>query len=893
LGRRLWNVVAQPIDLSKTNQAHTDALGECVARADRAAAWEPMVSIGKPGRGQERYYVDQAIGRVSAAAAVASGVEDYYVRGGEPAGRWIGGGARRLGLDGLVRPEDLERVLTGQHPRDGSLLRLRGSVPGFDVTFSAPKSVSLLFAVGQGRVSDAVLAAHEKAVAEAFGYLERSAAVGRRGAGGVERVLGDGLVGASFLHRTSRAGDPQLHTHVLAANLVRDSAGRWTALDARALYAEGRTAGYLYQAVLRDELTRSLGVEWKPLRKGGAEIDGVPERVLRAFSRRRADIEASMAAVGGVGPNAARVAAFATRRAKDYRVRPEALVDEWRLRAAKLGLAGSQIERLLDRSEPVRLGVDDWVRIFGDLSGPDGLTAKRSTFTRADVIRGICERLPCGAPASVVERATDAFLGSTHAVRLLVPREAAERPVAIRRQDGRQVILPHEPVYSTPELLRVERQILDRAAASVGAGAAVVREADVERAIFARPWLAREQVDMVRRLTRDGDAIAVVVGKAGTGKTSALAAANEAWTESGIPVVGVAVARRAAHELEHSAGIPSTSVAAVLRRPEAIPSRGVVVLDEAGMVGTRPLAELVARAEAARAKLVLVGDHRQLPALEAGGALRTLAARLDPIVLRENRRQREAWERDAVELLRDGSVDEALEVYATSGRLFVGERGDDVMRKLVSDWHAAGDPAESVMIAHRRRDVAELNGRARAALREAGRLGPVELQLPGGAFAAGDQVVLKLNDRRLGVRNNERGVVVGVDRSRHALDVHLGDRTVRLPRAFLQRRTARGDPTLQHGYAITAYVAQGLTCEKAFVLARDDAYREWAYTTMSRARNGSRLYVVAERMKMRDEFAPAEPQRDQRAALAAALSRSQHRGMAHDMLEQSRGLERD
>jgi conjugative relaxase-like TrwC/TraI family protein len=858
-----------------------------------SAAWDSMVSIGKLGRGQERYYVDQAHGPVSAAAAVASGVEVYYLRGREPAGRWIGRGARRLGLDGLVRADELERVLAGQHPRDGSLLRLRGSVPGFDVTFSAPKSVSLLYALGDGRASGAVLAAHEKAVAEAFGYLERSAAVGRRGAGGVERVLGDGLVGAAFLHRMSRAGDPQLHTHVLVANLVRDSAGRWTALDARALYANGRTAGYLYQAVLRAEMTRSLGVEWRSVRKGGAEIAGVPDRVLKEFSRRRAEIEASMAAAGGVGPNAARVAAFATRRAKDYRVRPEALVDEWRLRAAKLGLASWQIERLLDRSEPVRLDVDDWVRIFDALSGPDGLTAKRSTFTRADVIRAICERLPGGAPVLVVERAADAFLGSTHAVRLLVPRDVTDRPVAIRRQDGRQVALPHEPVYSTPELLRVERQILDRAAASVGDGAGVAREGDVERAISARPWLAREQVEMVRRLTRDGDGIAVVVGKAGTGKTSALAAANEAWTDSGIPVVGGAVARRAAHELEHSAGIPSTSVAALLRRPEAIPPGGVVVLDEAGMVGTRPLAELAVRAEAARAKLVLVGDHRQLPALEAGGALRTLASRLDPMVLRENRRQRESWERDAVELLREGSVDEALEVYAIRGRLYVGERGDDVVRKLVADWHAAGDPAESVMIAHRRRDVAELNGRARAALREAGRLGPAELQLPGGAFAAGDQVVLKLNDRRLGVRNNERGVVIGVDRARQTLDVELRDRTVRLPRAFLERRTARGDPTLQHGYAITAYVAQGFTCEKAFVLARDDAYREWAYTTMSRARGGSRLYVVAERTNLRDEFAPAEPQRDQRAALAAALSRSEHRGMAHDVLDRSRGLERE
>lgn len=162
------------------------------------------------------------------------------------------------------------------------------------------------------------------------------------------------------------------------------------------------------------------------------------------------------------------------------------------------------------------------------------------------------------------------------------------------------------------------------------------------------------------------------------------------------------------------------------------------------MVGTRPLAELVNHARVANAKLVLVGDHRQLPALEAGGALRMLATRADPIVLRENRRQREAWERDAVELLRYGCVDEALHMYSQRGRLIAGERCGDVMRRLVADWHIGGDPGTGVMIAHWRRDVAELNGRARALMRADGRLGDQQLYLPGGAFATGDQVVVKL-----------------------------------------------------------------------------------------------------------------------------------------------------
>jgi ATP-dependent exoDNAse (exonuclease V) alpha subunit len=531
--------------------------------------------------------------------------------------------------------------------------------------------------------------------------------------------------------------------------------------------------------------------------------------------------------------------------------------------------------------------------VFSELAGPHGLTAKRSTFTRDDVLRGIAERLAAGATVGTIEEAADAFLRSQHAVPLLVPRRGDGRPVAIRLPTGRQVALTQEAVYSTPELLAVEHRILSRADHARGGDFGIAEVESTERAIAAaHVELTDEQVEMIRRLTRDGDAIAAVVDAAGTGKTTALAAANAAWATSGIKVIGCAVARRAAHQLEASAGIPATSVTALLRRPDQIPRRGVIVLDEAGMVGTRPLAALVEHAEAAEAKLVLVGDHRQLPALEAGGALHTLAARLDAIELHENRRQHEQWERQAVQHLRDGSIDQALDVYAAHHRLVIGEQPDNVTRQLVADWHEGGDPASSVMIAHRRRDVAELNRRARALLHADHQLGDIELELPGGAFAVGDQVVLKLNDKRINVRDGERGTITQVDRPENALDVRLGDRIVRLPRDYLERRTARGDPTIQHGYAITAYIAQGLTCEHAYVLTRDDAYREWAYTTVTRASAGTRLYVIAERNRLRDEFAPEEPRRDGRVALIAALTRSRDQGLAAHLQASDRSADR-
>ena len=198
--------------------------------------------------------------------------------------------------------------------------------------------------------------------------------------------------------------------------------------------------------------------------------------------------------------------------------------------------------------------------------------------------------------------------------------------------------------------LALEQRLVDRAIESRGADAGVTSSAAVTEAVAARPTLSGEQRVMVERLCLGGDGVAVVVGKAGTGKTFALGAAREAWQAAGHPVLGVAVARRAARELQDDAGIATTSVAALLGalrtdRQSALPERCVLVVDEAGMLATRQLSELVDSVAAVEGKLVLVGDHRQLPELEAGGAFRGLVHRGLAVELTENHRQVHAWER--------------------------------------------------------------------------------------------------------------------------------------------------------------------------------------------------------------------------------------------------------
>ena len=241
-----------------------------------------MVSLGKLTAGHEEYY-----GR-----EVAGGAEDYYAMRGEAAAEWMVSGAQALGLEGSATGGQLRALLEGRHPATREMLRSRPvQVTGWDVTYSPPKSVSVLHAAGDPRITAETLAAHQTAVRSALAYLECDACWTRRGAGGVTRLMGDGFVAVEYVHRVSRAGDAQLHSHVVMANLTRAD-GRWTTLDGRALYANLKTASALYHVELRAELTRRLGVEWEPggARQAGGGDQGRPAgRVARPEAPPRGD----------------------------------------------------------------------------------------------------------------------------------------------------------------------------------------------------------------------------------------------------------------------------------------------------------------------------------------------------------------------------------------------------------------------------------------------------------------------------------------------------------------------------------------------------------------------------------------------------------------------------
>ena len=828
-------------------------------RHSRFRLGRPLLSLGKLAHGQQQYYLD----------TVARGAEEYYTGGKEAPGEWYGIAALRLGLHGAVDAEDLGAVLGHLDPHTGVPLtddRSHPQVAGFDATFSAPKSVSLLFALGSPEVSNEVRNAHDAAVRGAFEALEDVAAVGRRGHAGAITVSGDGFVAAGFRHRTSRAAEPQLHTHVVIANLVRSPAdGRWTALDARPLYRWARAVGHLYEAQLRWELTRRLGVEWGPARNGIADIDGVTKPVINAFSTRRRQIAEHLEAHGESSARAAQVAAYATRSAKDAAQSPETMIDRWRVTAAEHGFTDERFVSLLGRNPTIEIpapGDDNADALFRRLAAPDGLTARRATFGRGEILEAICNQLPHGAPVNTVVALADAFVGSPHVIALSREQDTVTR-------------------WTTPEMLATEHRLLELVDAGRDRAAGTARSHAVDAALRMWPSFTAEQAAMVRQICLTGDGVDVIEGVAGAGKTTALAAANQAWTNSDYRVRGVCLAARAAKNLQEGSRIPSMTLDRMLRQLDHAPltSRDVVVVDEAGMVGTRRLLALVDHAEQAHAKVVLVGDPRQLPEIDAGGAFRGLLERHADSGLFDNRRQHSAWERDALAELRHGNPNHAFDSYLAHDRVHVGGYLD-VRSELIADWSEARAAGQQVLIvAPNLRAVDDLNQLARDCLQLTGEIGRDRAWIGFRPYAEGDRVLALRNDYQVGILNGTLGTITSIDDTNNTINVRTDDqRTVTVPFDYAERN-------LTYGYATTIHKAQGTTVDRCFVYLDEGTSREHAYTALSRGRDRNDLYINTHDSRADDRHGP-ELDPDTKERLRTSLNRTISQLLATDQTRQ-------
>ena len=338
---------------------------------------------------------------------------------------------------------------------------------------------------------------------------------------------------------------------------------------------------------------------------------------------------------------------------------------------------------------------------------------------------------------------------------------------------------------------------------------------------------------MVEQLTSSGAGVDAVEGVAGSGKTYALAAARDAWHASGYRVIGCALAARAAAQLEKDAAIVSMTLDRLFNTLDtariSTDHGTVIVVDEAAMVGTRKLARLLDHAEATNVKVVLIGDHHQLPEIDAGGAFAGIVKRLHGTRLVQNHRQLESWERHALAQLRDGDVDHAFAMYQAHGRVVHLDDPEQLRERLVDDWWAARNHgADALMLASRNAEVDDLNQRARRRLILERQLGAYDFVVNGRGFAIGDEILTTRNDYRVGVLNGTRGRISDIDHSRGELRINADGHEVMLPQSYV----AAGHVT--HAYAVTFHKAQGMTTRDAFILVDNTLDRERVYTGLSR-----------------------------------------------------------
>jgi conjugative relaxase-like TrwC/TraI family protein len=801
--------------------------------------------------------------------------------------------------------------------------RQRAAVAGFDLVFSPVKSAALLWALDERPwVRDAVKSAHEAAVAEALALVEEHAAFTRTGSGGIAQIETSGLVAAAFEHWDSRAGDPNLHTHVAVSSKVQGTDGRWRALDARPLYAMKVAASEAYNTAFEAHLTARLGVTFTP-RPGATrgepvrEITGIPPAMIAFFSRRRAAIEARYAGLlrdyrAAHGHDPGTSAAYALARQANLDTRqgkkpPRSLNDKqaaWR-------------EELQQRFGPGALAqVMQAVPSSPAAEAPATLTsaadhqalaertvatvaARRSTWTvwniRAEVERQLRTEIPALPPGRHRETAdtvTALAISPAFSIACEVPSPLDEPPV-LRRSDGEPVFTRHGAErFTSQAVLDAETRLANAARTPTATGLSGPSVAAALDGFEAGTCTTLDagQRGLVTAFACDSWLLIAGIGPAGSGKTTAMRALEYALRHGGQRLVPLATSAAAADVLGRELGVRAenlhkflhewttgraadrlrmgASVPEDLRMFRLVPG-DVVLVDEAGMAGTLMLDRLVTIVSSRGAVVRLLGDDRQLPAVEGGGALRLVAAAPSTPQLTTLYRFRDPEEAAATLQLRTGDP-AAVDWYARTGRIITGSR-ENMTQAAYKGWRndmLAGQV--TLMAAADGTDVTKLSARARADRVTAGQVEADGVRLRDGNLAGvGDWIVTRLNDRRLSlysgrdwVKNGDAWHVVrrlddGSLRVRHL--GHCG--LITLPATYVHDH-------VQLLYATTAHRAQGTTVDTAHPLITEGMSREALYVLATRARERTTLYVATHDIPFDDDARVNLARSDPRAQAA-------------------------
>jgi conjugative relaxase-like TrwC/TraI family protein len=852
----------------------------------------------------------------------------YYSETGTPPGVFLGAGlagldsGRGVAVGQSVTAENLQRMLQDcADPITGEVLGKTPSskgVGGFDLTFSPSKSVSVAWALADKKTREVIYRCHQEAIAEVLAYAEREVFRTRSGKQGCVEEDIVGVITASFTHFDSRDGDPQLHDHVVVLNRVQAvSDGVWRTLDSRGLFASTVMLSEIHQGVLSDLLTAELGWDWEAHTRRSSsapkwEVAGVAKRLMEEFSKRTTAIVSAKDRLiaqfeddHGRAPTDVEVlklrqtATLSTRRAKKGTGLGD-LTEEWTARATPYldDEPMAWVHELGGRDVPAFTSAEFEDEILLDIanSALDVVSVKRPTFSRANVqaevfrqMQGVRFTVPAERILTAT-RATD--LAVNQALPITTPNLHHTPRFLLRSNGTSRFQGTGHFLYTSTMLLDAEARLLD---AGQRLDAAVVSSATVaavaERRLPNRTFrLSIDQARAVEQITTSGRVLDVLVGPAGTGKSTAMAGLRAAWeVEHGAgSVTGLAPSAAAAEVLADDMGIDTDNLAkwlyehrqhgqrarelgdlrekarlitlagrvpnarlheGIRRREEALarwtlrPGQ-LVVVDEASLASTFAIDELMSAALDARAKVVLVGDWAQLSSVDAGGMFRTLVRDRgeEAPTLADVRRFKAAWEKEAGLAVRNGTSS-ALATYATHGRIADGTR-DEMLDALYTAWRTDSDLGlHSLMLAGDTATVNELNARARADRVASGAVVEEGVDVAGAMTAgANDLVVTRENNRRLTtgtgwVKNGDEWTVSATHADGSMTVTRTsGHGSVVLPARYVAEN-------VELAYASTAHRAQGRTVDTAHAFASPTTTREVLYVALTRGSSSNHLYV--------------------------------------------------
>ncbi|MEA4945833.1 MULTISPECIES: MobF family relaxase [Propionibacteriales] len=781
----------------------------------------------------------------------------------------------------FARPPDGPRELASavaRYSRTGS-----STVAGFDVTFSPPKSVSALWAVADPKVAAGIEIAHRQAVHAALAYVERHLLYAREGTRGVRQVDVSGMVAAAFTHRDTRAGDPDLHTHVAVANKVRTAgSGKWLSIDARVLYRGMVSVSETYNTTLMKLLERqgfAFADRPQAVRDAGKrpvrELVGVPAVLNERWSSRRVDIEARHQQLVAAFQRehqrppstveSIRLAQQATLETRDAKHEPRSLAEQrevWHRQAVEVLGGERALRRMLNNATtPTRTRLVHPDAAWFDQTA-DRIVAAMATraatwqdcHVRAEAQRMVryTDLQPDQVPAAV-ERLVHAALGRS--VRLSRPETGVREPLPLRRADGSSVYtVAGSTLYTSAAVVAAERHLVDFAGRADGTP---VPAEHVTAALSASAAdgvpLNPGQADLVRQMSQTGARLQLALAPAGAGKTTAMRVLTDAWAADGRAVIGLAPSAAAAAQLrEHTHATTDTLAKlawgithhALPDWADTVRANSLVIIDEAGMADTLTLDTVVSWAVEQGASVRLIGDDQQLAAVGAGGVLRDIQTSQGASVLTELMRFTDPSEAAASLALRDGDAS-GLGFYLDGQRVHVGDLAT-MTGAAFGAWQCdTATGRASIMLAPTRELVGELNQRARTdrLARIGVPDGPEVLLADGNRASVGDTIITRVNDRRLRisrtdwVKNGDLWTVRDITADGGLVAAHRASgRLVRLPGDYVTTAS-------ELGYACTIHSAQGVSVDTMHGVCTGAESRQQFYTMMTRGRHANHVWL--------------------------------------------------